>query len=95
VYLNELIEFLFQVKIWFQNRRAKERRALKKHEDVIIKEKMDSAASHFGMYSDSLAMTGSCHSSMMGGNMHAMSFPPHSLATSIMSGSPQLPMKFE
>ena len=99
--------FSLQVKIWFQNRRAKERRALKKHEDVIMKEKIDSAAT-FGAgmgYVDSihaagnLAMTaGGCHPAMLGG--HA-TFPPHSLATSIMTGSPQLAalgggaMKFE
>ena len=34
----------FQVKIWFQNRRAKERRALKKQEDVLVKEKLDPSA---------------------------------------------------
>ena len=32
---------IFQVKIWFQNRRAKERRAVKKHEEALVKEKMD------------------------------------------------------
>ena len=36
---------LLQVKIWFQNRRAKERRALKKHEDIVAKEKLDVAHS--------------------------------------------------
>ena len=29
------------MKIWFQNRRAKERRALKKQEDAIVKDKLD------------------------------------------------------
>merc|ERR1719510_1297744 len=33
-----------QVKIWFQNRRAKERRALKKQEDTLVKEKLDPSA---------------------------------------------------
>ena len=35
---------MLQVKIWFQNRRAKERRALKKHEDIVAKEKLDVAS---------------------------------------------------
>lgn len=65
-----------------------------------MKEKIESAASSY--YVDpihaagNLAMAGGCHPAMLGG--HA-TFPPHSLATSIMSGSPQLslggPMKFE
>ena len=32
------------MKIWFQNRRAKERRALKKHDDVMSKDKLDAVA---------------------------------------------------
>ncbi len=98
------MKFWFQVKIWFQNRRAKERRALKKHEDVIMKEKLESAASYGSAISYSESIHGSCHSvnaaaAMMGGHVMGGPFPPHSLATSIMSGSPQLslngPMKFE
>jgi hypothetical protein len=33
--------FVAQVKIWFQNRRAKERRSMKKQEDVLVKEKLE------------------------------------------------------
>jgi hypothetical protein len=91
------------VKIWFQNRRAKERRALKKHEDVIIKEKLESTATAFGMgypgdpLSVAMSAGGGHPAAMMGG--HA-SFAQQSLATSIMSGPSQLgqlcgPMKFE
>merc|ERR550532_513730 len=34
-----------QVKIWFRNRRAKERRAVKKHEEAIVKDKLDPTTS--------------------------------------------------
>ena len=34
-----------QVKIWFQNRRAKERKHMKKRDELMHKEKMDVAAS--------------------------------------------------
>lgn len=33
--------FVLQVKIWFQNRRAKERKQVKKRDEIIAKEKMD------------------------------------------------------
>lgn len=36
--------FQLQVKIWFQNRRAKERRALKKQDDIMSKDKLDASA---------------------------------------------------
>jgi Homeodomain len=32
---------VLQVKIWFQNRRAKERKQVKKRDEIIAKEKMD------------------------------------------------------
>ena len=41
--ITKIINFL-KVKIWFQNRRAKERRALKKQEDTLVKEKLDPSA---------------------------------------------------
>ena len=34
----------FQVKIWFQNRRAKERKQMKKRDELIHKEKLEVAA---------------------------------------------------
>ena len=46
------------MKIWFQNRRAKERRALKKHDDVMTKDKLDAvAATHAVAAQQSAAMS--------------------------------------
>jgi hypothetical protein len=68
-----------QVKIWFQNRRAKERRSLKKHEEAIIKEKLDPASAAAAAAAAAAAVN-------FGNQMSAFSDSFHHPATSISSG---------
>ena len=65
------------MKIWFQNRRAKERRALKKHEEALVKEKMDP--------STAAAAAAACAAAANFGVPFSENFHPPAGATSAVS----------
>lgn len=71
------------MKIWFQNRRAKERRALKKHDDVMSKDKLDAVAATHAAAQQSAAMTAAFGESVFG---HPHLFP----GAHAPSGAPQV-----
>lgn len=67
-FLNPLTKFSpSQVKIWFQNRRAKERKQVKKREEVVMKEKGDHASLQHAQLHHATMLH---HQQMMNGMMH-------------------------
>ena len=103
---SKIFETIFQVKIWFQNRRAKERRAVKKHEEALVKEKMDpstaaaaaaacAAAANFGVpFSENFHPPASSVSTSIAA-VSGIDFPPPPPPSHYTHPVGTNPMKFE
>ncbi|GBP03825.1 hypothetical protein EVAR_2523_1 [Eumeta japonica] len=78
------------VKIWFQNRRAKERKQVKKREEVVMKEKGDHASLQHAQLHHATMLH---HQQMMNGMMHHHYHPQlQPVHEGLVPGVPPVPL---